>query len=724
MTYLPIAIRIVDLWVRKGGSLFFGQSKSILQDINFEVQSGEFVAVVGPNGAGKTTLLKAMVGDMPAHGQIQYKQADQPFESLYDNPEYWLQRVGYVPVDNVLHDDLTVRQVLMLVGQLRLPEQTLDWIANKVVQTLTKFGFSPEDSRLDQPVKTLSSGEKKKINIAAELLTDPPLLLLDEPTSNLDPNAERDLMDNLRALSGARNQGDGPTILIITHTLQSLDRCDRVAFIANSRLIAYGSVTSVYEQLKAEVPLFKRPANPDAAPFEHWASIFDHHQTNEEVAQRRTRVPAQTDKTYSVAQPRKCKEDNTLRQFQILFKRYFLLRFNDLNGIFAVLLSGFIAGFLLLIAPSDVFLKAPDASAARQTVVLYTILVVIMGVFTSHREVSKEFRIYTHERTKGLDPLAYLMAKMVWMGSVIGILVTAIVLSLTGFLLARIFTLVVGLVIGLSIFYTAFVAKHMTKSTRLQRIFQGVLLASPLVGSTFIQLQMKALPDFPIDPTAVELVITASLIFSSLAALMLGLFVSAAVGGNNDRATQLAIAVILINVVLAFSALVIAGRDFQQLFDTLEPFAATHWGYRGFASGISLYCWAGQTPFENYNSWGHILATWLMLIVHVSVLLTLTVLALRLQETWLTRTRLLRSIVRSQGAYFAIMLTAALLSWSVFMLDRSYEYYQLTFFDRLFGANRYARIETQPDADSWQILNGVLSQSECGLPDANRFADR
>src|SRR5690606_1309903 len=121
--YTPISIKVEDLWVIKGGGLFSSR-KSILQEINFEVKAGRFVAIVGPNGAGKTTLLRAIVGEQPARGRILLYKDDnsqEDYESLYDNPEYWLHQIGYVPVDNVLHDELTVKQALMHIGRLRLP---------------------------------------------------------------------------------------------------------------------------------------------------------------------------------------------------------------------------------------------------------------------------------------------------------------------------------------------------------------------------------------------------------------------------------------------------------------------------------------------------------------------------------------------------------------------------------------------------------------------------
>lgn len=721
--YSPISIKIEDLWVIKGGGLFSSR-KAILQDVSFEVEAGHFVAIVGPNGAGKTTLLRAIVGEQPARGQILFFKDDgsqEAYESLYDNPEYWLQQIGYIPVDNVLHDDLTVRQALMHIGRLRLPEQSDDEIAAKMHTKLDKLGFSLDDPRLNQQVKTLSSGERKKINIAAELLTDPPLLMLDEPTSNLDPNAERDLMDNLRDIAGVHNQGDGPTILLVTHTLSTLDRCDEVIFIENSCLTDYGSENAVFARLEQEaanvVGLESILQSPSR--FEHWAEIFEVFKTEEERANR-DRVPPAPQK-YPKASRRARPQDSFWRQFRILSTRYFLMRYNDLSGIVVMLLSGFIAGFLLLIAPEEIFLEAQDASGARQTVVLYIILIVIIGAFNSHREISKEFRIYLHERTKGLMPLPYIMSKVVWLSLILGLLTTMIILALTGMPLARYIALVLGILVLLLGIWSTFISdsllRKMPVSRKMGRMLQIGLIALPLIAAFFVQFQNKELPDYPLEPTVVEILVDITFVLTAVAALVLGILISALVGGNNDRATQFAIAVIIVNVVLAFSVLVVGTKEFQGLFDTLEPFAASYWGYSGFSSSLSIYCWAGQPRFENFNSWGYIGSTWLLLLVHIIVSIGLAVFALRMQETWTTRWRLLReTMLNNRQVLIFGVLVLSLLSWSVFLNHRSHDYFELTFYDRLFGGTRYAHVDAIDNVDWVQKLNGSLSESQCGKP--------
>src|SRR5690606_2517801 len=107
---------------------------------------------------------------------------------------------------------------------------------------------------------------------------------------------------------------------------------------------------------------------------------------------------------------------------------------------------------------------------------------------------------------------------------------------------------------------------------RIGRLLQIGLISLPLIAAYFVQLQNKQLPDYPLNSSSVELLIGTTFILTAIAALALGIFVSALVGGNNDRATQFAIVVIIVNVILAFSVLVVGTKEFQGLFDALEPF--------------------------------------------------------------------------------------------------------------------------------------------------------
>ncbi|HEU5425112.1 MAG TPA: FHA domain-containing protein, partial [Nitrolancea sp.] len=177
-----ITFEALDLTVRTdaGGVL--------LDDVSFSLQRCGLLAVVGPSGAGKSTLLNALTGFRPADdGRVLYNDRD-----LYDNYDDLRQRIGYVPQDDVLHPQLTVRRALQFAAALRFPTDTAEAERDRrVEEVMGELGLA---QRADLPISRLSGGQRKRASIALELLTKPSLLFLDEPTSGLDPGYEKQIM--------------------------------------------------------------------------------------------------------------------------------------------------------------------------------------------------------------------------------------------------------------------------------------------------------------------------------------------------------------------------------------------------------------------------------------------------------------------------------------------------------------------------------------------------
>ena len=141
----------------------------------------------------------------------------------YESPQYWLQKMGYVPADNVLHEHLALREALVYIGRLRLPEMPIAQVEGRVDVLLEQFDFRRSDER-DEAPECAEQRRAKRANICAELITDPPILLLDEPTSNLDPDAEQKIM---HLLADYAHGDQRTTVLVITHTLNTIDACER-----------------------------------------------------------------------------------------------------------------------------------------------------------------------------------------------------------------------------------------------------------------------------------------------------------------------------------------------------------------------------------------------------------------------------------------------------------------------------------------------------------------
>lgn len=209
---------------------------SLVTNVTFRIGAGEFVAVVGGSGAGKSTLLDCINGMRPAtDGKIYYDTND-----YYENMNTYKGVVGYVPQRDIMHDDLTLWDALRYMALLRtradLSKEELSARVNAAIADVHLQG--KEHLR----ISSLSGGQKKRVSIAMELLSDPKVIFLDEPTSGLSPDLDMEMMDLLKDLSKK-----GRTIVVITHAMENIDKCDRVAFLGRGgRLCYYGAAKDAF----------------------------------------------------------------------------------------------------------------------------------------------------------------------------------------------------------------------------------------------------------------------------------------------------------------------------------------------------------------------------------------------------------------------------------------------------------------------------------------------
>ena len=203
---------------------------SLVTDVSFRIEAGEFVAIVGGSGAGKSTLLDCLNGMRPAtDGKIYYDGND-----YYENVNSYRGVIGYVPQKDILHEDLTVHAALTYTARLRtragLTGEEISACVNGAIADVHLQG--KEHLR----ISSLSGGQKKRVSIAMELLSDPKVIFLDEPTSGLSPDLDLDMMELLKELSKK-----GRTIVAVTHAMENRDKCDKVAFLGRGgRLCYYG----------------------------------------------------------------------------------------------------------------------------------------------------------------------------------------------------------------------------------------------------------------------------------------------------------------------------------------------------------------------------------------------------------------------------------------------------------------------------------------------------
>lgn len=207
--------------VCRGLSKRFGPIEA-LRGAGLEVPAGGTFGLLGPNGAGKTTLLRICLGLTRADG------GEARILGERVPPRRVLPRIGYMPQDVAVYPDLTVAENLALFGRLvGMDEETIDRRSDEVLRLVDIA------DRRGSLVSTLSGGMKRRTSLAAALLHDPDLLLLDEPTVGVDPELRASFWSFFRDLVSR-----GKTVLITTHYMDEASRCDLVAMIHRGRVLS------------------------------------------------------------------------------------------------------------------------------------------------------------------------------------------------------------------------------------------------------------------------------------------------------------------------------------------------------------------------------------------------------------------------------------------------------------------------------------------------------
>jgi ABC-2 type transport system ATP-binding protein len=218
-------IAVDELEVQRGG-------KRVLPGISVTIRRGVVTGLLGPSGSGKTTLMRAIVGvQIIRGGEITVLGRPAGSAALR-------RRVAYVTQAPSVYVDLTVRE-------------NLEYFARVVGAPRSRIGEAIAllslDGQADQPVQTLSGGERSRCSLAAALLGDPELLVLDEPTVGLDPVLRRDLWQTFHAIVA-----QGKTILVSTHVMDEAERCDELVLVRAGQIVAAAPPLVLLEKANAD----------------------------------------------------------------------------------------------------------------------------------------------------------------------------------------------------------------------------------------------------------------------------------------------------------------------------------------------------------------------------------------------------------------------------------------------------------------------------------------
>jgi len=383
-----------------------GAPKNLLSDISLSVYPGEFVGLMGPSGCGKTTFMTALNGSQSfSSGFVYYNGLD-----LVGNLSRFSPQIGYVPQDDIMHPELTVREVLFYTARLKLSgEVSSEDLHRKITEVCSDLGLKEKlDTLIGTPEqKTLSGGQKKRVNLAMELLTDPKILFLDEPTSGLSSADTVTVMKLLRKMADER----GIAIVITIHQPSTpvYQLMDKVIYLKDGLLCYYG------KSFPDSISYFVPDKDPEIAGPDAVMETLDRAPPQEmQVGYRRTQayqdLVVERDNRLSRANANASsgssdsRQANRFSQLASLLKRYLTCKVRDRASLGILFAQAPMIGLLVgwIFRESD--LNSP--------LFLLVFVSLWFGTNNSAKELVGERSIFLREKRSGLSPVAYLFSKL------------------------------------------------------------------------------------------------------------------------------------------------------------------------------------------------------------------------------------------------------------------------------------------------------------------------
>lgn len=212
---------------------YYGEQAAV-RDVSFSVNKGEIVAFLGPNGAGKSTTMKIMTGYIPASsGEVYIGGIKVDVDELKTR-----QMIGYLPENNPLYVDMYVREYLEFVGRIYKVKN----LKARVAEMVNAVGLDVEQNK---KIGALSKGYRQRVGLAQAIIHDPEVLILDEPTTGLDPNQLVEIRELIRQI------GKQKTVLLSTHIMQEVEAiCDRVIILSKGQIVADDKAKTLQQELE------------------------------------------------------------------------------------------------------------------------------------------------------------------------------------------------------------------------------------------------------------------------------------------------------------------------------------------------------------------------------------------------------------------------------------------------------------------------------------------
>lgn len=206
--------------------------QTALNQVSFSIEKGEVVGLLGPNGAGKSTLMKSVTGAiLPDGGDVLIDDL-----SVLNQPIETKKKIGFLPENNPLYHEMFVREYLKFVADLRNEKKS------RVEEVIEKVGLTPESHK---KIGQLSKGYKQRVGLAQAILSNPDILILDEPTNGLDPNQILEIREVIREI------GKSKTVILSTHIMQEVEAlCTRVILLNKGEVVSDSPIEEFKGQYK------------------------------------------------------------------------------------------------------------------------------------------------------------------------------------------------------------------------------------------------------------------------------------------------------------------------------------------------------------------------------------------------------------------------------------------------------------------------------------------
>ncbi|GAA5481343.1 ABC transporter ATP-binding protein/permease [Haloferula sargassicola] len=414
-----------------------GNPLNLVDQVSIQVPKGHFMAIVGPSGCGKTTLLRTIAGLNPESAGSLFWEG----RNLSEDQDFDPSEIGYVPQFSIAYEPLTVDESIEAATRLRVRTASAEQLDHRIDRVLEETGLT---AIADRQVRVLSGGQKRRLGLAMELVSDPKLLLCDEVTSGLDPRSEREVVRLLHDLA----RHDGRIVLSVTHSLAHLELYDSVLVLHEGRVAFHGPPGHLthYFSVDDTEEVYPKLATQ---PSERWQSSWMKHRDAYEGKMIRLAGGAPAEEKSGAASPGEpAPPEPTVRgpgffaQLGTLLSRRWRIFFRDKGQIFLQL--AIIVCFPLLVTLFSDKAEGPIASlsdsrqenlqaeiqeqrmvrqeqvkvgsAVSGIIMFQVILLSLMGSNNSAREIAGERNIFEKEKFGGVRPTAYLTSKIIFLG--------------------------------------------------------------------------------------------------------------------------------------------------------------------------------------------------------------------------------------------------------------------------------------------------------------------